>query len=110
MKATIKNICFHYKYRDAANYKEYGVVIFSNPNQLSIDTILEKLKESLIDHEYFIAVACKIPLIHSFPFDLELDHEWYELDYLEETSELITDNRSIEIFIKDCSDGNFHTK
>jgi hypothetical protein len=102
MGITIKNIRFHYKYRDAANYKAYGSVIFSNPNQLSLETIGKQLKEALIDQEYFIAQACKIPLIHSFPFDPELDHEWYELDYLEETNEAVTDERSIDAFVQDC--------
>jgi hypothetical protein len=110
MQTTIKNIRFHYKYRDTANYKEYGALIFSNPDQLSIETVLEKLKAGLIDQEYFIPSLCSIPLIHSFPFDPELDHEWYALDYLEETEEAVTDSRDIGTFIQACIDGNLHTQ
>ena len=108
MEATFKNIRFHYKYRDAANFKEYGSIIFNNFNQVSLELIHEKLKEVLIDQEYFIPQTCKVPLIHSFTYDPELDHEWYELDYLEKTNEDSTDKRSIEEFIKDCLYGNLY--
>ncbi|WP_018342374.1 hypothetical protein [Cytophaga aurantiaca] len=110
MEKLIKNVRFNYQYRDTANFKQYGSVIFSNPNQLSIETIEEQLKEVLIDQEYFIPKACEVPLIYRFPFDSELDHEWYEMDSVEETNKLITDNRNIELFIKDCADGNLHAK
>lgn len=110
MQRRTKNIRFHYQYRDAANYKEFGSVIFSNPNRLPINVIESRLKEVFIDQEYFVPHACKVPLIHTSPYNPELDHEWYELDYLEETNEDTTDCRSIEAFIKDCLHGNFHTE
>jgi hypothetical protein len=109
MEITVKNIRFYYKYRDAANYKQYGFVILSNPAQFSLEYIIEKLKDSLIDQEYFIPWVCRIPMIHKFPFDPELDHEWYEFDYVEETNEEVTDERTIDMFIKDCVKGNLHT-
>ena len=110
MEKSVKNIRFHYKYRDGGNYKEYGSVVFSNPDQLSIARIEEQLKAVLIDQEYFLPQACNIPLIHSFPFHPELDHEWYEFDYVEETNDTLTDERSIKVFILACEKGNFHTK
>jgi len=110
MEINALNIRFNYQYRDAGNYKKYGSVVFSNPNQLSVEVILEQLKDALIDQEYFIPQACKVPLIYNYSFDPELDHEWYEFDCLEETSESVTNERTIEIFIKDCSNGNLHTK
>lgn len=110
MEKASNNIRFHYKYRDAANYKQYGFVIFSNPAQVSTEIIMEKLKIELIDHEYFIPQRCNIPLIYRFPFDLEFDHGWYEVDYLEETNETVTDERTIEMFIKDCANGNLYSK
>jgi hypothetical protein len=110
MQTVMQNIRFHYKYRDAANYKEYGSVIFSNTTQISIAVIQELLKEALIDQEYFVPVACGIPLIHSFPFDPELDHAWYELDYIEETIKPVTDVRDMQTFITDCADAHFSKK
>ena len=68
MEAIASNIRLYYKYRDAANYKQYGSVIFSNPDQLFTEIILEKLKAELIDQEYFIPWICRIPVIHRFPF------------------------------------------
>jgi hypothetical protein len=100
---TIQNIRFSYMYRDAGNYKERGFVIFSNPSDYSIDKLEKSIRNVLIDQLFFIPSECRIPLVHTFFFDPDLDHEWYELEEIELTPEPVTDKRSIDTFIKICT-------
>lgn len=94
------NIKFNYLYRDAGNYKTHGFIIFSNPNHLDISIIEEKLKKYLIDCEYFKPSHLKIPALKSeFDYDSELDHSWNEFDSLEETTDQVNDNRTINEFL-----------
>jgi len=78
MSDSSHNIKFNYLYRDAGNYKQYGSVILSNPDNLSLEKIEKQIRANLIDGEYFIPSKLNIPFINEFPYDAELDHEWYE--------------------------------
>lgn len=48
------NLKLNYMYRDGANYKQFGSVIFSNPDFLAPRLAAEILNEKLISSEYFV--------------------------------------------------------
>jgi hypothetical protein len=93
------NIKFNYLYRDAGNYKQFGDIIFSNPENISLDCINESIKSHLIDGEYFVASKWQIPALFVFTFDKELDHSWHKFERIECTNEAATEKRSISEFI-----------
>jgi hypothetical protein len=84
------NIKFNYLYRDAGNYKNYGCVIFSNPNQLELGYIESRIKESLIDRSYFVAKDVSVPELYFAALN-EDDHGWHEYCGIENTLEETTD-------------------
>lgn len=55
------NIKFNYLYRDASNYKQFGYIVLSNPNNIAINIVREGIISNLIDTEYFFADALGIP-------------------------------------------------
>jgi hypothetical protein len=97
------NVLFEYLYRDAGNYKNWGNVIFSNPQNESIEDLILRLRLHLIDETYFVAKKARVPDLHFNDYDEELDHGWHEFDSLECTSESPTDvaGRDINQFILD---------
>jgi hypothetical protein len=90
------NIKFNYQYRDAANYKQAGFVIFSNPENLSTTFLEEQLRKKLIDQEFFYPSNFNAPhlTLNGIDYDPNLDHEWNEFISLEETEEEANDKRS----------------
>ena len=95
------NIKFSYLYRDGANYKQFGQVIFINDKKISVEEIRETIKGYLIDELWFYANKWNIPDLHftEYKWDEEIDHSWHEFESIEETNEAITDNRSIGEFL-----------
>jgi hypothetical protein len=74
-------IRFNYRYRDSGNWKKYGSKRFSNPEQLTIEEIERKLRENLIDQEYFYPDQVGIK---KFKFHRYLDdYSWYEFESIE---------------------------
>ena len=100
MSDSNHNIRFCYLYRDGGNYKQFGYITFSNPENLSIELINSRLKTNLIDGEFFIASKWQIPALQSFPFDEELDHNWHEFEKLQITHEPLTEKISISEFLQ----------
>lgn len=94
------NIQFSYLYRDAGNFKNFGEVIFANPNSLLLEDLLIKLKQVLLDETYFDAFAVGIPELFFDDYDEELDHDWHEFDRLNLVELPLSDGqgRSIEDF------------
>ena len=80
------NIKLNYLYRDASNYKNFGSVVFSNPNHASLRNIESIIKQNLIDSEYFVAEVWQLPSLF-FPERNEDDHIWHEYESLEFTYE-----------------------
>lgn len=77
-----KSIRFNYLYRDSGNYKKYGRKTFTNPEQLSIEEITEKLRERLYWQEFFYPEKVGI---EKFRFHRYLDDtSWYEFESVEE--------------------------
>ena len=100
----MKNINFHYLYRDGANYKSWGEVVFSNPDQLTMKEIESKLIDSFLPDKLFIASQVFIPekfLFANGKFT-KFDHCYHEFDSVEICKENPTDNlnRSITDFLK----------
>lgn len=95
----LHNIKFEYMYRDAGNYKQYGETVFGNPENQSIDSIKNKIAESLIDNEYFDPSVWGIDCIAAYPYDPELDHNWYEFVDVTLSEDELTDDRIIGEFL-----------
>jgi hypothetical protein len=101
----VQNIKLTYLYRDAANYKAWGTVIFTNSDGLALDEIEKRLRLCLLDDGLFVAAQVCIPdvfLFHQYPFS-EDDHFYHKLDGVKFTAEQPTDlqGRSIREFIDD---------
>ncbi len=97
--SQLNNVMFEYMYRDAENYKQYGETIFANPENLSIDSIKNKIVDSLIDKEYFVPSVWGLDIIAAYPYDPELDHDWYEFIAVSFTNTKPTDARTIDEFL-----------
>ncbi len=94
------NILFEYLYRDAGNNKKWGEVVFSNDAQIDLAALNNKIKNALIDGEFFIADKSCLPKI-GFDKKNELDHEWYEFSKISLTRKISDDplSRDISEFI-----------
>ena len=101
----MNNIKFNYLYRDGANYKAWGEVVFPNPDQLTLDEIENRLVEAFLPDKLFIAHQISIPekfLFVSGKFT-KFDHCYHEFDAVEICEEKPTDNlnRSVTDLLKD---------
>jgi hypothetical protein len=101
----MRNIKFNYLYRDGANYKSWGDVVFTNPDQLSVNEVEKRLVSVFLPDKLFVASQISIP--EKFLF-LERkftknDHCYHEFDSVELCQENSTDslNRSITDFLKE---------
>ncbi|WP_228236016.1 hypothetical protein [Allomuricauda sp. M10] len=97
MYASKNNLKFEYLYRDAGNYKQFGELVFSNPNNLSAEEADLKLRAKLIDKEYFYPSQVGVPKFDQS--DFEFDSEWYEFSRFSLTNQNLTESISIETFI-----------
>lgn len=75
-----KNTKFYYMYRDAANYKQFGEIVFSGK---FTPRDKELILQNLLDSENFIPGDVGIPsLCNEFgDIDPTLDHPRHELDF-----------------------------
>lgn len=101
----MNNIRFNYLYRDGSNYKSWGEVIFSNPENLIVSKIETKLLDAFLEDEQFIASQISIPekfLFINGKFT-KYDHCYHEFDCIEICEENSTDSltRSITDFLRD---------
>src|ERR1044071_3091069 len=99
------NIKFNYLYRDGSNYKAWGVVVFTNPEQLTLVEIEKRLINAFLSDGLFIASQVSIPekfLFLSGKFT-KYDHCYHEFDCVETCKEDSTDSveRSISDFLQD---------
>ncbi len=93
------NLKLQYQYRDAGNYKNWGEVVFSNPNQRMVEEVHQLIADTLIDGEFFYSEDWGVPDLHfeEYPWDDDLDHDWHQFQALASTDEIATDN--IEDFL-----------
>jgi glycosidase len=99
MSALKNNIKFNYLYRDGSNYKVGGYEVFSNPESLELKIVEERIRESLIDGDFFDPEYWKVKRLKNEDWIPELDHTWNEYDSVEFTDETPTINLSIREFL-----------
>lgn len=97
--ASMPNIEFSFLYRDAANYKTFGSVVFSNSENIPLEEVGKIIQASCNQDGCFDPRLWGLPNILTQPYDPELDHDWYEFECVEETEEGLTDERSIMGFL-----------
>lgn len=99
------NLKLNYLYRDGANYKQFGYVVFANPNFLTPRKASEHLRQKLISNEFFVPQDWKLPRLQYHPYDPEIDHEWHEFEEFEWTEEGVTDERDFKEFLEGIEKG-----
>ena len=99
------NLKLNYRYRDGANYKQFGWVIFANPSCITPRKANEELKKKLIYSEYFVPQDWGLPKLQKHAYDPEIDHEWHEFEDFEWTDEDATDKREISKFLNEIKKG-----
>ncbi len=101
----MNNIKFKYLYRDGANFKSWGDVVFSNPEQLTFDEVEKRFTAAFLPDTLFIASQISIP--EKFLFlkgeVTKNDHCYHEFECVEVSQENPTDDleRSITDFLND---------
>ena len=108
----MNNIKFNYLYRDGSNFKSWGEVIFSNPENLTANEIETKLLNAFLPDKQFIASQISIPekfLFANGKFT-KYDHCYHEFDCVEICQENPTDDleRSIANFLKTVESTSKH--
>jgi hypothetical protein len=102
----MSNMEFFYRYRDGANYKKRGSVVFTNPEGLDCSAIETSLRRAFWD-ELFIAHQVRIPEIFLFldgPFAFD-DHCYHEFVAIEASDKPSNDEygRSIAEFVSEVT-------
>jgi hypothetical protein len=100
------NIKFNYLYRDGANYKSWGEVIFVNSEKIPLDEVNKTLASAFLSGELFVASQISIPekfLFFNGKFT-QYDHCYHEFDCVEVSEESPTDSlgRSIIVFLNEA--------
>ena len=100
----MNNIKFNYLYRDGSNYKSWGEVIFSNPENLPVIEVEVKLLNAFLPDKQFIASQISIPEKFLFADGkfTKYDHCYHEFDCVVFCQEPPIDDlqRSITDFLK----------
>lgn len=91
------NICFEYLYRDAGNFKNWGVVIFSNKNNSDARYLEQQAIKVLIDREFFVAYKADVPNLHFKEYVESLDHDWHEFHSFKPSTDRPNDSCSRDI-------------
>lgn len=81
------NIKFNYLYRDSANYKKYGSIVFANPANIDLLELETLIRSKLIDDTWFYADEWAIPELFPDTFDWKIDPAWHEFSSVEHTDE-----------------------
>jgi len=85
------NIIFNYCYRDAANYKKWNDIVFSNVGSHDVESLEKKVKKILIDGEFFVARKAKLPEMKFDKHIPEIDHDWHAFHSFSNTENLAND-------------------
>jgi len=81
------NIKFSYFYRDAGNYKQFGYIIFSDPDDVDIVQLEILIRNKLIDETWFYADQWHLPDLHFDGWNNQLDNTFHEFDCINYTDE-----------------------
>ncbi|MBI5565710.1 MAG: hypothetical protein HY870_12520 [Chloroflexi bacterium] len=97
------NVHFEYLYRDGANYKAWGMIVFSNPDHLSVAEIDSRLSQAFNPDSLFVAGQIQVPeiFLYSNGKVTSDDHCYHEYDHVELTDALTDDiqSRTISDFL-----------
>ena len=95
---------FNYLYRDAGNYKSWGELIFSNPDNLNLKEIDGRLKLAFDQEILFVAHQVDVPEVFFYAKQNlnDDDHCFHEYDSVEivENFNSRGDDRSIKQFLE----------
>jgi hypothetical protein len=104
----MSNVEFSYLYRDGGNYKKFGRIVFSNPEQITCGTVENALTEAFLEDGLFIADQVRVPEVFLFAngalsFD---DHCYHEFDAVRTTEKESTDPqmRTISEFLSEVTE------
>lgn len=104
----MSNVRCVYLYRDGANCKSWGEVVFRNPEELDLEEIEERLLAAFLQDRLFISSQIMLPEKFLFLNDkvTKYDHCFHEFDHVENCFEESTDalNRSIANFLLDVEE------
>ncbi|MDF2431889.1 MAG: hypothetical protein JWP44_1520 [Mucilaginibacter sp.] len=89
------NIKFNYLYRDSANYKKFGYVIFSNPDNIKLAELESLIRSKLIDDTWFYADEWKLPELFLDSYDFKVDPTWHEFESVGFNEELVINFRAL---------------
>jgi len=92
------NIKFNYLYRDSANYKKYGFVIFINPDNTELEDVETLVRSKLIYTEWFYADEWGLPELFFECIDFRVEPTWHEFESLEYTDDPPSQSTSITQF------------
>ena len=92
------NTEFSFLYRDAANYKTFGSVVYTNSENTPLAHIRKTILASCNPGGNFDPRHWAIPNIRTQPYNPEPVHDWFEFEMVEETEEIPTDGRNIGDF------------
>ncbi|APY08319.1 hypothetical protein BWZ20_08410 [Winogradskyella sp. J14-2] len=98
MSVLKNNLAFEYLHRDNGNYKQFGRLVFNNPNQIDVTVATLKIKEKLIDKMFFY--PSKVGVREFNKVDFAFNMEWYEFVKFSTTNEKPTEVINIENFIE----------
>lgn len=92
------NIRFSYLYRDAGNFKNWGEVVFCNPQSLSADAISKMVEKYVYDtRTFFSAEKAGVPDLRFKENNVQLDHDWHEIDAFYDTDDAPNDTQGRDI-------------
>lgn len=103
----MSNIKFNYLYRDGANYKSWGEVIFTNPEELLVNEVEALLLGAFLPDKLFI--ASQISILEKFLYlngeFTKDDHCYHEFDSVEVIEGMTTDalERTVVDFLRDVA-------
>lgn len=86
------NLQFNYLYRDAGNYKNFGNIIFSNPDSITASDAESKIRYFLIDKNFFYAEKLNLQTLYFDDYSSD-DHALHEFESISETKSHCTDQQ-----------------
>ncbi|MDB5011508.1 MAG: hypothetical protein JWQ06_2297 [Mucilaginibacter sp.] len=87
---------FSYLYRDSSNYKNYGFVIFANPDNIDLAAVEDLIRSKLIYDTWFYANEWHLPDLRFANLDLDNDPTWHEFESVEFTDERVNATCSLD--------------
>ena len=91
----VQNVQFSYLYRDSGNYKNFGVLIFENTSDITIDDLKNLIKSKLICDTWFYTYQWQLPDLRFPECDYEVNPSWHEFENVEYTDKAINTSKKL---------------